>query len=433
MKTRIPEKFNSVREDEINIDTASVDDKLLLAQKNNSIWQQAWLYWKPIVEEGRENWDALAGISLSDEEKRRYEDEDKFPIELPLIFPKIKDLSGHQRSIRKDGVPVPIGAEDAPDTEQMNIILKAIRQQNDLDQLESDAFMKMLVTGMNQYTFVDKPDFGEDRNIAVTLDDWDAWLEDPGADKRTGRGAEYHIGAKIMSPYEAMQVYPDKAEEIDKLQGSTMYDDKSFDILDEPNLTYDAHQSQSYSEERGYLTIVERYFFIEKVVTAFVHDMDPDPKVLPVEWSPERIMDWMKDNPGYEPIRIPQKILWVTASTGEGVLLENRPHWYQEQAWPFAICRAPVVNKVPFAWMKLMKQAQKMKAIGMTEWTSSVRNSLDNLMVAHEGALVDTERAEKEKRRGGVVLVNDEYNIQSSLQFPLVLPPLASGILSRDA
>ena len=39
MKTRIPEKFNSVREDEINIDTASVDDKLLLAQKNNSIWQ----------------------------------------------------------------------------------------------------------------------------------------------------------------------------------------------------------------------------------------------------------------------------------------------------------------------------------------------------------------------------------------------------------
>lgn len=421
MASKLPMSLRVVKEETIDVFNSPWEEKFKLAVKNQIIWWQTRSYWRPLMKQAKENWDAVDAIIFSEEEKKRYLEEDKFPIEIPLIFPEVKKLSGHQRSNRRDGIPVPVGAEDSPDSESAKIILKVIRQANFLDSAQSEAFMHMLVTGYPQYIYVEPPEsLFDQRDVVVTLDDYDANMPDPTMNLRTGSGLNYNIRVRLMSQEEIIERYPHAEEDIKRTTGEYIhgYDTLGFNVSSVPELIDSAHDINSNYDERGLLTVIERLFFVKQKRVVFISDMNPEPVIMPGDWDDARLQEWLSSNPDYMPTQMEVKVLWVTTSTAQGALLENRPHWFQEQRMPFAMLIPPMVNKLPFAWIKHLKQSQKMGSIARTEFISSVRNSIDNLMVAKESALIDVGRTEKEKRRSGLVLINDEYAIGEAIAFP---------------
>ena len=387
-----------------------------------STWSASARYWEPHLALGQQCWDAVEGKIFSSEERQRYLAEEKDPVEVPTILPKLRNITGQQRLNRKDGVVVAQGGNDAPNAYSMNIILKAIRQQCHLDQERSTIFKNGIVTGFPQFVFIERNDEALDsRKLEIYSELWNAVLPDPKFKRMDMSDMQYLIRVRQCSKWDLMAFYPDRA---DKIQESLDQMEYSWDVADHynsdnRNYIMDTIQaSQSSYEESGLVTVIERYFFINKVQTVYIRAEDEDNQILPEDWSKQRVQKWIKQNPDYIPVQKKIKTLWITSCTTTGVLLENKPHWFQEGRFNAAMYIPAMDNNRPTGWVESLVPSQKMNSVGRTEYVHSLRFANDKLMIVKESTLSDPEDAAIEKTKvGGIITVTDDSNIATDIQF----------------
>ena len=419
--------LNDVQEDKLVMGDMSKQEEDSLVAKNHWIWYNAARFWQPHLLEGQDNWEALEGRCFTDEEENRYKAEDKEAVRVPIILPKIQALQGMQRSNRKDGVVVAQGgADDAAPAEVINILLKTIRQQNNLDQERSQTFFNGIVAGYPAFLWIDQPeDTATHRKLDIYSEIWNSTLPDTNFKRTDMSDMEYLIRVKLVSREQLIATFPELEKKIlDKIQATGPYGGtQGYENIgsNERNLLISSlNDAQTQYERSGMITVIERFHFIRRPVKVFISPQTGEAQILPPDWTPEEVQSWIQANQDFEIMEEEMKVLYVTTTTLQGVLLENKPHWFQEGRFPCSMYIPAMFNNQPVGPVKYMKASQKMNSIGRTEYVHSLRYAHDQLMIVKEGTLVDPEDAAIEKSKtGGVIVIQDEAEI-SDLQF---VPP----------
>jgi hypothetical protein len=352
---------------------------------------------------------------------------DSGSLTVPIILPKIQALQGMQRANRKDGVVVAQGGgQDAASAEVINMLLKTLRQETNLDQERSNVFLNAIVSSYPAFLWIDKPlDTDTHRSLDVYSEIWNAVLPDKNFKRVDQSDMEYLIRVKLVTRDALIATFPDREKEIKKkVQHTGPYGGpQGYENIgsNERNLLISSlNDAQTQYERTGLITVIERLHFIIRPVTVYVSAQTGDAQILPPEWSDIEKRNWINANPNYQAIQETMKVLYVTTTTLNGVLLENKPHWFQEGRFPCQMYIPAMFNNQPVGPVKYMKASQKMNSIGRTEYVHSLRYAHDQLMIVKEGTLADPEEAAIEKSKtGGVITITDDAEI-SDIQF---IPP----------
>jgi len=418
-------EYVELDESKYNVKSISKEDEARIVNKAITIWRNTSDFWEPRLEAAADNWKALDGHCFTDSELKRYEAEDKVPVEVPVILTKINALTGFQRSIRKDGAVTTEGGEDAMSAEDVNVILKSIRQNNNLDYIRSDTFLDGIVSGFPTFVWIDEDlNNQNDKDFYIEKDLLGGTLPDINFTKTDMSDMTYLLRIRGLTKRQLKLYYPDAKDKIEKKCGKkndeTSYPSDSSHDSDERSdllLTYD--DSSDYYEKTGKIAVCERLFFIEDRGDFFLDTETEDVQVVPPDWAPERVQAHLAENQGIVELIQDVEIqkLWVTTITSDGILLENAPHNYQEGGFPCAMYVPMMFNNKIRGTVDYMKNSQKMNSIGRTEFVHSLRFAHDKLMIVKEGTLTDPMRASVEKAKTGGVIERTAESDNEDIRF----------------
>lgn len=416
----------NIREQDFAMGRMTPDQERALVAKNLIVWDGDHAFWSKKLLSGKENFDALVGNIFTDGEKQEYHAQDKLILQIPELVPKINALEGMQIAGRREGVIVPIGGEDAPDTEIIGHLVKDIQRKNHLDMELTSAFTDALVAGFPTWIFFERtPDSDMRQKVEVFHEIWDAVLPDPKFTRRDYSDAERLTRVRLMTRDQLIQKYPQRKKQIETgLQlgnfSDNLFADQSGFTEQERDALFNQITSASdlYSRQ-GLVYVVERLHFVYIPTTVFVSPYSDKPEILPPEWGQAEVNRWMEFHPDYQRVDKEMKILWVTTCTASGLLLENKRHWFQEGEFPAEIYVPRMWNNKIYGVVEFLKGSLKGRNVTKIEHLHSLRMSNDDLMVVKEGSLVNAKDAATEKGRTGGILVRSKYSQPEDIQFPL--------------
>lgn len=390
-------------------------------------WDSFQSFWSKRLEEGKANFDALVGNIFSDAEKEEYRRQDKIILQIPELVPKVNALEGMQINGRREGVIVPVGGEDAPDTEVIGHVVKAIQHKNHLDLELTAAFTDGIVAGYPAVMWFEKSkSFEQNAELEVFHEQWDACLLDPKFSRRDFSDGEEVIRVRTMSRQQLIATYPGRRAAIEKQipEGST-FDRAAFNMegtytASERDTIFNQVNSQGDLYSRtGLIYVVERNHFVMRKVTVYASQYSDQVEILPPEWTAAEVNRWKEFHPEYHAIEREMRILWVTTCTPTGLLLENKPHWFQENEFPCEIYIPRLWNNKVYGVVEFLKGSLKGRNVTKIEHLHSLRMSNDDLMIVKEGALVNAKDAAVEKARTGGILVRSRFSQAEDISFPL--------------
>jgi len=415
MLTKPPVSMLGFDETDYRYEALNDSQKAQLVTKVVTLWRNSSRYWYPYLEEGQDNFEAIEGRCFTDQELDRFRQEDKEPIQVPIILSRIMSLSGMQRSGRRDGIVVGQGGDDAAPADVVNKLLKVIRQRNHLDQQRSDVFFQGIVSGYPCFLWLEKST-ESGKGIDAYSRPWNSTIADPNFTKLDLSDTDNLFNLAVMTKDRTLAHYPQAEAELarvhpygDMTVDQSIYEQGLVDANERHTLFTALQDAQLKYTRTGLITVVERLFFRKKTMMVWYDPLLNDARILPMEWSPVEVLRWRAQNPSYQMQETEMKVLWVTTCTATGALLENRPHWFQEERFPCGMYVASMRNNAPRGVVSTMKVSQKMNSIGRTQYVHSLRYAHDQLMKVKEGALVDAEQSSIEKSRtGGVIVLKDD-------------------------
>jgi hypothetical protein len=418
---------SDVREQDFPLARITPDQEKAIVAKNLLLWDGDQQFWSKKLTDGKDNFGSLTGETIfSDGEKAEYKAQDKLILAIPELVPKINSLEGMQIAGRREGIIVPIGGEDAPDTEIIGHLVKSIQRKNNLDIEMTAAFTDGIVSGYPSWVFFDKTTGTEmNKELDVYHEIWDAVLPDPKFSRRDYSDAERLTRIRLMSKDQMIQTYPKRRKIIESDLRIAAYARNPFlDIAgftaNERDTLFNAISSSTDLYSRTGMTyVIERQFFVYIQTKVFASPHTDKVEELPSSWSQQDINRWMEFHPDYHPIEREMKILWVTTTTASGVLLENDRHWFQDGEFA-AECYIPRMwnNKI-YGVVEFLKGSLKGRNVTKIEHLHSLRMSNDDLMVVKEGALVNAKDAATEKARTGGIIVRSKFSSPEDIQFPM--------------
>jgi hypothetical protein len=151
------------------------------------------------------------------------------------IKSKINILAGLELKARADPAAWPRTPQDEDNADACTKALRYVKDDNDYDVIRSMAYLDMLVPGMGGLEVIagEKPK-GKNavRPIIYNLIPWDRWLRDPHSRFPDFRDAKY-LGTVIwMDKDDALDLYPDAANDLEIVLNSGMgdrtYDDRPY-------------------------------------------------------------------------------------------------------------------------------------------------------------------------------------------------------------
>lgn len=402
-----------------DLEKISDEDERRLANKNNKIHESFARYWAPHLDKGVECFEALTGKSFSDQEKKDMLDIEKIAIEVPVILPKLNILSGYQRSSRRDGVVVGQGGEDSAPAEVMNILLRSIRQQNNLDQERSKIFQDGMITGMPSFLWFDY-DYTEesDKDLIATAEAWNSVLPSPNFTKLDLSDCNEIIRTRVMDRDQLISAYPNREDYIEGYVNgdAILEEDVTHTSADRSSLMQQANSGTPTNFSDLY-TVHERNHFILMNRDVYIAPHTQEPEILPDNWSKKAKSDWEAANPEYVKVKRRVRVLWVTTTTSCGMVLENREHWFQEKCFPCSMFVPAMIDNTPRGWVEFLISQQRMHNVGRTEYIHSARFANDKTIFATEGTFADPETAMTEKARtGGVVEVSEDKDVNADIR-----------------
>ncbi len=390
-------------------------------------WDNFHSFWSKRLQQGKENFDALVGEIFSAGEKEEYRQQDKILLQIPELVPKINALEGMQINGRREGVIVPVGGEDAPDTEVIGHVVKAIQRRNHLDLELTAAFTDGIVAGYPAVMWFEKAK-GYDLNgeLDIFHEQWDATLFDPKFGRRDYSDAEETQRIRTMSRQQLLAAYPARRKEIEKhvpeggtFDSSTLNMEGGFTAAERDTLFNQVSSQGDLWTRTGLIYVLERNHFVMMKTTVYASKYSTQVEILPPEWTPQEINRWKEFHPEYSAVEREMRILWVTTCTPTGLLLENKAHWFQENEFPCEVYIPRLWNNKIYGVVEFLKGSLKGRNVTKIEHLHSLRMSNDDLMIVKEGALVNAKDAAAEKGRTGGILVRTRFSGPDDISFPL--------------
>ena len=412
---------SEVREDQLVMGEMTPDQERAIVAKQIVTWDSDQRFWDPAHTIGRECWDYVVGNVLTEQEKVEAKRQEKMVLQIPELVNKINALEGMQIAGRRDGVILPAGAEDAPDSEAITHLLKDIQRQNGYQAECTAAFTNALVSSYPSCMWFDqasRQDFN--RNLIVSCEPWDAVLFAPFFRKMDYSDADRITRVRAVPESKVMELWPDRAEQI---RGRMRFRlNSSFEGMitsSERDSLYNKVNSTSDMYDRtGLIYIVQRLHFVNRRVTVWVSPYSDKPEILPPDWKPEEIQRWMGLHPNYKSLEMNMRVLWETTCTSSGVLLENKMHWFQENEFPCEVYVPRVWNGKFHGLIEFLRGSVKGQTVSFMERIHNLRLANANLMIVKNGSLVNAKDAVSESSRVGGVLVRTDTSAPDDITFP---------------
>ena len=137
--------------------------------------------------------------------------------------------------------------------------------------------------------------------------------------------------------------------------------------------------------------------------------MDPD-------WDDARIEEWKAANPDATKVTGDARIHWVTSVLATGQLLDNRPHWFQDQRFNCEVLNLMMIDGKPVSVLGFAAANWHLAAIAKTEHIHQLRLDNGNPLVMQEGSIVNAQNVEYEvSRPRGKIIVKQGKDVRSAI------------------
>lgn len=414
-----------IHEEDYILGKMTPDQERAIMAKHLLYWDGDAAFWAGKLTGGKGNFDALVGDIFTAGEKTEYAAQDKLVLQIPELVPKINALEGMQIAGRRDGLIVPVGGEDAPDTEIIGHLVKSIQRKNNLELELTAMFTDAIVAGYPSWIFFDQmPTTEMNKELDVYHEIWDAVLPDPRFSRKDYSDAERLTRIRLMSMQQVKQTFQARAKEIEsqlgtKYASNPFADQVGFTATERDSLFNQINSASDLMSRSGMVYVIERQHFVYVKTVVYASPHTEKVEILPGNWDQKTINRWKEFHPEYSAIEKVMKILWVTTGTATGLLLENKRHWFQEGEFA-AECYVPRMwnNKI-YGVVEFLKGSLKGRNVTKIEHLHSLRMSNDDLMIVKEGALVNPADAATEKGRTGGMIVRSKFSAEGDITFPL--------------
>ncbi|HUX58622.1 MAG TPA: hypothetical protein VMV77_16750 [Bacteroidales bacterium] len=428
-------EIDNINEVDIDIEGRGFDDEelRLLYAKNQLILTNLSEYWKPLIVQGKTYFNYMHGHIFDSKTREIYEQvQQKICIEPKLMKPKINRIVGEVMKGKRSGKIVTEGGMSAEEVSTANLILKyfenKIKEQENL----SEMLFNGCVSCTPQVAMFDlaKTAYG-DQMAGLTFEvlKWDTFVLNKYLNKTDGSDAHTLIRIARKSKNELINENLNRKKEIDehyKFLDRAETDSQEMlehttglTVEDARFLYYDILAGATHTGLDGRMLCCERLSPVKvkaevAIATETEGDNTLDYQMRPGTWNDERWEAWKKQNADkYVYAEIEINALWQSRWTQEGLMLQNKLHWFQEHddkgnpILPCVIFIPQIVDGLPTGPGADMQQKLLMKAISETEYLHDVRCGSGDLFVYKKGSLENSEDLPTELSIGNGIGVAD--------------------------
>lgn len=381
-------------------------------------------FWSASITNGDSLSKAIEGSFFDDAMRAEMRAKYMVPIEIPEGYPKFAAMVGSAVLSMKTGGILPQGPEDALDGEGANIVSKVINNEVDLLTLRAFCVRDAFATGCPQFLIFDRPIKNMDgKTLAAYRAHWKAGFLDPLCRDTSKLSDCRRLSFQhLFSQDDLLRRYPNRKKQIDDaFRGVSRAEDMlGHGLSSEERANYFAavQAGDTQVETLGRVNVIEIFSMIPQRVTVWVSPYSDQPEVLD-HLDEAGKANWKAQNPSYQPVEQEVDILWVTAVTMNGQVLENRPHWFQEGKFPVAVLVLQWHNEKPVSPLKFAVQNWKLQAIAKTEHIHSVRLASDGLTIVQDGAIKNESDLHTElSRPGGRIVVRKGIPLDRAVHRP---------------
>jgi hypothetical protein len=376
------------------------------------------MFWMPAAERARLVIAYLKANYFDEQALAEMDAEGKIPIEIAEGWPKLLAEIGMAKNAMKVGKPTAQAPENALDAEGASILLNAIRDHENIESKKIEAYTNNLITGFPQFVWCERPANPSSNSIIdFDQDPWDCTLPDANSRKPDFSDLEIVYRIRYPSKDDLLWMFSDREKEIEEAFGSNQFkQDQLVDFgitIDERDLIYSAIQAANSSAlKTGRIHLIQRHSLIKKTM-----DLWTAPDTEKFEYvEPAKEQEWLAAHPGGQKVRATGKVHWVTSVLATGQLLENRPHWFQDQRFNCEVLNLMMIDGKPISVLGFAAANWYLAAVAKTEHIHQLRLDSGNPVVIQEGSLENADNIEYEiSRPRGKIIVKRGKDVRSAI------------------
>lgn len=427
-------EIENILETDIKIENKDIDneDVRLLWAKEQLIFRNLSEFWSPLMRLGKTCFDYMHGKIFDDNTRAAYEEvQQKIVIEPRLMKPRINSLAGTIMQSRRSGKVITEGGMSANEIATANLILKYFENKIGEKELLEEMLFNGLVSCMPQVLWFDyaRTAFGDQMaGLCAEVLNWDSFVLNKMYRDPAGEDVTQIIRALRKTKNELKEENPNRVDAINehyKRMGSgdnanELYEEiTGMTAYDARYLYYDVLTGNSYNEMDGRCLCFERLCPVKvKMEVAIKSSIDgestTDYQVKPGTWSDERWGKWKNDNKETYMFVEPEiNALWQVRWTREGLMLQNKLHWFQEHddkgrpILPIGVFTPQVVDGIPTGPGVDEQHKLLMKAVAETEYLHDIRCGSGDVLAYKSGVVQNYKDLATELSIGNGIIILD--------------------------
>ena len=216
-----------------------------IVRETYGLFKEALEYERDSYDKAKESHDFYDGDQWSFRQKTYLENLDRACLTINLCAHEIDSLSGYQREQRTDLKFLPQEQGDAVDADLCTVLTKMILSRSTFEREESNACKDQYIGGRGLFNLHMDYDSDLRGEIKVEQFPWDGAFFGP-HEKEDGADAEFLVKHKLYSMNKIQQLWPDKADKIQKDYEITLHLSTPEDVTQYSDDQY-AHDDNRYA------------------------------------------------------------------------------------------------------------------------------------------------------------------------------------------
>lgn len=372
------------------------------------------------------------GQPFSPQMLKRYRDEAMLPIASRRIKRDLNTIADNVFRGRQVGVVRQTVKEDAsiPANDVQDIVNKLKSDMNFDNKAYNNILKTAMISGFFTYAEIDIKGRLNGHGIPIMKTyEWDTILPPPVYDNNFWEINDV-ITKSFMSFNDLRATFPKRRKAIDDYI-QKKFDEDNIDNLERSIRAYTQDQLNLDIEQstrgyrfswgaglgRGVVDVFDWKRPLYAQTTVYVTDGVEDEKVLPLNWSEDRIVEWEKNNPYYHKEFRSQKVMWRTIWADDGLMLYNGLHWYQNDCkLNGCMFACEMIMRKPEGFIAIARDIVRVMSASQTEGLYQLMIGSGQRVVVRDGALKYPDRLDDElKSRISKFEMNEDSNIQQDL------------------
>ena len=407
-------EIDNINEAEIKIEGKNWEDNdvRLLWSKNELIFRNLADFWRPAIVKGKLYNDYMHGHIFDNEIRTIYEKvQKKICIEPRLMKPRINSLVGEIMKGKRSGKVTTEGGMSANELYLANMILKYVEERINEQGLLNEMLFNGCISCTPQILWFDyaQTAFGDQMaGLVAEVLPWDSFVLSKFIKNADCSDATTICRIARKSKTELIDENPDREDAIKEHYNRIGNDRDLADYLESTNgltvddaryLHYDILTGLSDTRIDGKMLTVERLHSVKTTVEVAISSEAKeviDYQVRPGTWDDDRWNIWKEQNKEkYVFLKPKMNLLWQSRWTREGLMLQNKLHWFQEHddrghpIMPIVGFIPQIVDGVPTGPAADMQHKLLMKAIAETEFLHDIRCGTGDIFAYKRGSIVN--------------------------------------------